>query len=183
MKNNFEAYKKQTEPEKYEKAQNWKIAIGLQAVDGLTPSEYLIETAKANIDGKITIDEVKQRLETYYKEKPVKSTDHERIEEADKVSARIAEILAEKTFSLTPLEYLGIHRRLFAGVYKFAGQIRDYNITKDEWVLNGDTVYYASADNLKATLEYDIATEKKFSYTGLSKQGIINHIAEFISYL
>jgi fido (protein-threonine AMPylation protein) len=121
-------------------------------VDGLKPSEYLIETAKKNIEGDITIDEVKKRIETYYQQHPTK-TDEDRTEEADKVSARIAEMLGEQTFTFSPAEYLNIHRRLFNGIYEFSGKIRDYNITKKEWVLNGETVLYASADSLRATLE------------------------------
>jgi fido (protein-threonine AMPylation protein) len=179
---NFDEYLRQGEPNKVEKAKNWKTAIGLQQVDGLKPSEYLIETAKQNIEGYITIDEVKKRIDIYYQQHLTK-IDEERTEEADKVSARIAEILSEQTFTFSPVEYLTIHRRLFTGIYKFAGKIRDYNITKKEWVLNGETVLYASADSLKATLEYDFEQERKFSYKGLSKQEIVEHIAHFISYL
>lgn len=179
---NFDEYLRQGEPNKAEKAKVWKTAIGLQQVDGLKPSEYLIETAKQNIEGDITIDEVKKRIEIYYQQHPTK-TDEDRTEEADKVSARIAEMLSEQTFTLSPAEYLNIHRRLFTGLYKFAGKIRDYNITKKEWVLNGETVLYASADSLRATLEYDFEQEKKFSYRGLNEQEIINHIAHFISNL
>lgn len=179
---NFDEYLRQGEPNKAEKAKVWKTAIGLQQVDGLKPSEYLIETAKQNIEGDITIDEVKKRIENYYQQHPTK-TDEDRTEEADKVSARIAEMLSEQTFTFSPAEYLNIHRRLFTGIYKFAGKIRDYNITKKEWVLNGETVLYASADNLRATLEYDFEQEKKFSYKGLNEQEIIEHIAHFISNL
>lgn len=179
---NFEEYLRQGEPNKAEKAKLWKTAIGLQQVDGLKPSEYLIATAKQNIEGYITIDEVKKRIDSYYQQHPTK-TDEERTEEADKVSARIAEMLGEQTFTFSPAEYLFIHHRLFQGIYKFAGKIRDYNITKKEWVLNGETVLYASANNLKATLEYDFEQERKFSYKGLSEQEIIEHIAHFISYL
>jgi len=179
---NFDEYLRQGEPNKAEKAKVWKTAIGLQQVDGLKPSEYLIETAKQNIEGNITLNEVKKRIESYYQQHPTK-TDEDRTEEADKVSARIVEMLSEQTFTFSPAEYLSIHRRLFAGIYKFAGKIRDYNITKKEWVLNGETVLYASADSLKATLEYDFEQEKKFSYKGLSEQEIIEHIAHFISYL
>ncbi|MBS1759683.1 MAG: Fic family protein [Bacteroidetes bacterium] len=179
---NFDEYLRQGEPNKAEKAKVWKTAIGLQQVDGLKPSEYLIETAKQNIEGDITINEVKKRIDSYYQQHPTK-TDEDRTEEADKVSARIAEMLSEQTFTFSPAEYLSIHRRLFQGIYKFAGKIRDYNITKKEWVLNGETVLYASADSLKATLEYDFEQEKKFSYKGLSEQEIIEHIAHFISYL
>lgn len=179
---NFDEYLRQGEPNKAEKAKVWKTAIGLQQVDGLKPSEYLIETAKQNIEGDITIDEVKKRIESYYQQHPTKS-DEDRTEEADKVSARIAEMLSEQTFTFSPAEYLNIHRRLFTGIYKFAGKIRDYNITKKEWVLNGETVLYASADSLRATLEYDFGQERKFSYKGLSEQEIIEHIAHFISNL
>ena len=179
---NFDEYLRQGEPNKSEKAKVWKTAIGLQDVDGLKPSDYLIFTAKENIEGKISIDEVKLRIDSYYKQHPAKDTEN-RTEEADKVSARIAEILSEQTFTFSPIEYLTIHRRLFHGVYKHAGKIRDYNITKKEWVLNGETVLYASAESLKATLEYDLAQEKKFSFKGLSKQEIIEHISHFISYL
>lgn len=179
---NFDEYLRQGEPNKAEKAKVWKTAIGLQQVDGLKPSEYLIETAKQNIEGDITIDEVKKRIDSYYQQHPTK-TDEDRTEEADKVSARIAEMLSEQTFTFSPAEYLAIHRRLFQGIYKFAGKIRDYNITKKEWVLNGETVLYASADSLKATLEYDFEHEKKFSYKGLNEQEIIEHITHFISYL
>ena len=117
-------------------------------MDGLKPSNYLIETAKQNIEGDITIDEVKKRIESYYLQHPTK-TDEDRTEEADKVSARIAEILSEQAFTFSPVEYLTIHYRLFKGIYKFAGKIRDYNVTKKEWVLDGETVLYANADSLR----------------------------------
>ncbi|MEM6299391.1 MAG: Fic family protein [Bacteroidota bacterium] len=178
----FEEYLRQGEPEKSEKAKVWKAAIGLQQVDGLKPSDYLIETARQNIEGDITIKEVKSRLDSYYKTHTTRK-DEARTEEADKVSARITEILGEEAFTFSPVEYLSIHRRLFTGIYSHAGKIRDYNITKKEWVLNGETVLYASADNLKETLAYDFQQEKSFSYRGLSQQEIIEHIAHFIAYL
>lgn len=177
---NFDEYLRQGEPNRAEKAKVWKTAIGLQQVDGLKPSEYLIETAKQNIEGDITIDEVKKRIESYYQQHPTKS-DTDRTEEADKVSARVAEMLSEQTFAFSLAAYLTIHRRLFTGIFKFAGKIRDYNITKKEWVLNGETVLYGSADSLRATLEYDFDQERKFSYKGLSEQEIIEHLAHFIS--
>ncbi|GHV34302.1 cell filamentation protein Fic [Bacteroidia bacterium] len=181
---NFDEYIRQREPEQQEKGYIWQTAIGLQMVDGLKPSAYLIETAKQNIEGDITFDEVKSRIDAYYKTQSNRQTDtDDRTEEADKVSARIAEILSEKTFSFSPAEYLNIHRRLFSGVYKFAGKIRDYNITKSEWVLNGETVLYASADTVRATLEFDFEQEKAFSYKGLSKLQIMEHIARFVAYL
>ncbi|MDR2201589.1 MAG: Fic family protein [Clostridiales bacterium] len=177
----FEEYKRQGEPDKKEKSGIWRTAIGLQQVDGLTPSEYLIKTAKRNIEGEISIYEAQEFLDGYYKAKPAKSADGDRTEEADKVSARIAEILSEKTFTFSPAEYITIHKRLFAGIYKHAGKIRAYNISKSEWVLNGETVYYASADSIRAALNYDFTREKSFDYRGLTKEAIASRIAKFIS--
>jgi fido (protein-threonine AMPylation protein)/predicted transcriptional regulator len=185
MIDDFEEYIRQGEPSQKVKSQIWKTAIGLQQVDGLTPSAYLIETAKENIEGKITIDEVKYRIDNYYKQQDSKQVvDGDRTEEADKVSANITEILSEQTFSFSPAELLSIHKRLFTGVENIrveVGKIRDYNITKNEWVLNGKTVYYASADNINETLSYDFLQEKNFNYKGHSKQEIVKHIAKFIS--
>ena len=125
----FDEYIRQGEPSRKEKAQIWQTAIGLQDVDGLKPSDYLIEMARENIEDKITINEVLQRIDSYYKQQSNrKNIGTERTEEADKVSARITEILSNNTFSFSPLEYIEIHRRLFTGIYKFAGKIRNYNL-------------------------------------------------------
>lgn len=180
----FDEYIRQGEPSQKEKAQIWQTAIGLQAVDGLTPSAYLIQTAKENIEGDITIEEVQYRIDSYYKQQEQRVDVEDRTEEADKVSANITKLLSEKTFSCSPAELRSIHRRLFTGVKAIrvkVGEFRDHNITKSEWVLNGKTVYYASADNIKATLEYDFAQEKNFSYKGLTKREIVEHIVKFIS--
>lgn len=171
----------QGEPEQKERGFLWDTAIGLQKVDGLKPSDYLIATANENINGDITLDEAYTRIESYYKARPVRIDDESRTEEADKVSARIAQILSEKTFSFNPPEYISIHRRLFDGLYKFAGKIRDYNISKNEWVLNGNTVYYASAQSIRDTLDYDFTQEKAFNYKGLSVRETAEHIARFVS--
>ena len=178
----FKEYIKETEPEKRDKGYAQHTAIGLQAVDGLRPSKYLIDTAIKNIEGDISIDEAGELLNSYYKENP-KSDETDRTEEADKVSLRIAKILSEKAFSFTPNEYISIHRKLFMGIYSHAGRIRDYNITKKEWVLNGATVMYGSASELRATLEYDFSEEKKFSYKNLNMDQIIHHLAVFVSRL
>ncbi|MCL2104065.1 MAG: Fic family protein [Kiritimatiellaeota bacterium] len=180
MDSHFEAYIRQGEPEQRAKGHAWQTAIGLQEVDGLKPSQYLIETARQNIEGDITIAEAKVLIDSYYKAKPVKAV-ADRTEEADKVSARIAEILTEKAFSFSPAEYLAIHGRLFEGIYTFAGKTRDYNITKDEWVLNGETVYYASAESIRATLNHDFERERNFDYKGGSLLSTVRHIADFVS--
>ena len=113
----------------------------------------------------------------------LKADTDDRTEEADKVAVRIAKILSEKAFSFTPNEYISIHKKLFAGIYGHAGKLRDYNITKKEWVLNGATVLYGSASELRVTLDYDFAEEKKFSYKNLSMEEIIHHLAFFVSRL
>ena len=178
----FKEYIKETEPEKRDKGYAWHTAIGLQAVDGLRPSKYLIDTSIKNIEGDISIDEAGELLNSYYEENP-KSDATDRAEEADKVSLRIVKILSEKAFSFTPNEYISIHRKLFTGIYSHAGRIRDYNITKKEWVLNGAMVMYGSASELRATLEYDFSEEKKFSYKNLNMDQIIHHLAVFVSRL
>ena len=179
--NDFEEYIRQSEPHKREKGYAWQTAIGLQAVDGLKPSEYLKEKARQHIEGDITIDEVKQLVDSYYKSKVARSSSEDRTEEADKVSARITEILSENTFTFSPIEYLAIHRHLFEGIFSHAGQIRDYNITKNEWVLKGATVLYASAGSIRETLEYDFSQEKIFDYKNLNIDEAIRHIARFVS--
>ena len=178
----FKEYIRESEPSKREKGYAWHTAIGLQAVDGLQTSEYLKHTAVRNIEGEISFEEAGALLQNYYEENPSRDAE-DRTEEADKVSLRIAALLSEKAFSFTPNEYLSIHRKLFTGIYSHAGCIRDYNITKREWVLNGGTVIYGSATELRATLDYDFSEEKKFSYQNLSMDEIIRHLAVFVSRL
>lgn len=176
----LEEYIRQGEPQQRERGETWKLAIGLQQVDGLTPSGYLLDTAKRHIEGDISIGEAKMLIDSYYKSAAGrKEAENDRTEEADKVSARITEILAEKTFSFTPAQLTSIHRRLFEGIYKQAGRIRDYNITKNEWVLGGKTVYYASADTIGETLDYDMGQERAFDYANLNVDDAISHLARF----
>ena len=124
-KDPFKEYIKESEPEKRDKGYAWHTAIGLQAVDGLKTSQYLVDTAIRNIEGDISIDEANSLLNSYYEENP-KQDPGDRTEEADKVALRIAKILSEKAFSFTPNEYISIHKKLFVGIYKHAGKIRDY---------------------------------------------------------
>lgn len=202
----FDSYILQREPDQQENGKLWQIAIGLQQVDGLTPSKYLYETAKRNIDGEITIEEAKQLIDSYYETRQGRTEDEDDAEAADKVSVRIREILAEKTFSFTPDLLLSIHKRLFTGVfYKVkAGRFRDYNISKREWVFDapapkaqmsiisthanggyiptyGESVLYANADMIRQTLEYDFGQEKAFDYSKLSKEDTIKHLTRFIA--
>ena len=153
----FKEYIKQSEPTKREKGYAWHTAIGLQAVDRLKPSQYLIDTAIKNIEGDISIDEAQELLNSYYEENP-KSDDEDRTEEADKVAVRIAKILSEKGFSFTPNEYISIHKKLFVGIYSHAGKIRDYNITKKEYELHNRTMHISGM--FKITIKTDIESRK-----------------------
>ena len=174
-------YIKQDEPDKSEKAKNWETAIGLQDVDGLKPSAYLLDTAKEHIEGNININEVKERINKYYKESNERKKFEGNTEEADKVSVRITELLSENAFNFSPTELLNIHKRLFDGIYEMAGKYRDYNITKDEWILNDDTITYSSFESIKETLDYDFDQERNFSYKGLNLEDSIKHLCRFIS--
>ena len=177
----LDEYIRQGEVDRAEKSAAWQTAIGLQDVDGLQTSDYLLETAKEHIEGKIDIATAQKRISSYYEQRNERLTVEQDTMEADIVASRIAELLAEKTFQFSPAELQSIHRRLFAGVFKSAGQYRTYNITKKEWVLNGNTVFYASFDSIRDTLEYDFNQEKEFSYAGLDATQAIKHIAMFIS--
>ena len=177
----FDEYLRQGEPSQKESAENWKTAIGLQAVDGLQPSAYLIDVAKRNIEGEITLDETRKLIDSYYQSKTVRTPKDKDEEEADKVSANIAKILASKTFAFNTNGYVSLHRRIFEGVFKHAGEIRQYDISKKEWVLEGDSVNYLNWEDLRRALDWDIEQEKNFSYKGLTDDEKIEHIAKFIS--
>lgn len=177
----FESYIQSSEPGKQAKASAWKTAIGLQAVDGLQTSDYLKDTAVKHIEGDISIDEVKTLINSYYQSKTMRTPTDEDTEEADKVSANIARILNEQSFAFSVTGFTSVHRRLFEGVFKFAGKIRNYDITKKEWVLRGDTVLYVNSEDLRMALEYDLEQEKSFSYKNLSINEVVTHIARFIS--
>jgi len=175
-------YIKKGEPSKAEKAKAWETAIGLQDVDGLKPSKYLIDTAKEHIEGNINIEEVENRINKYYKVLDKRKADEtENTEEADKVAIRITEILSDKSFNFSPAELISIHQRLFSGIYKHAGKIRNYNIEKEEWVLKKDTVIYASYETIMDSLQYDFEQEKNFSYKDLSLEESIKHLCRFTS--
>lgn len=177
----LEEYIRQGEPNRIEKSEAWQAAIGLQDVDGLRTSEYLLDTAKEHIEGKIDIEEAQKRIQSYYEKRGERTELEDDTREADIVSARIAKLLGEKTFQFSPAEWLSIHRCLFEGLFVHAGRTRTYNVTKPEWVLNGNTVIYSSWYSIKETLEYDFSTEKRFSYEGLTLEEAVKHLAKFAS--
>ena len=178
----FEQYIRHTDASKKEKKLAWSTAIGLQQVDGLKPSEYLYETAKRNIEGELSFEEAKNLIDSYYRSQKSRLED-ERTEEADKVSSRIAQLLSEPSFNFTPYFLLAIHKRLFEGIFRFAGKIRDYDITKREWILDGDTVIYGAAFDLDNALTYDFKQEEAFDYSDPFSDATIKHITFFVSRL
>lgn len=177
----FDEYIRQGEPGKREKAEYWQTAIGLQAVDGLKTSDYLKETARKHIEGDIDIDQARELIKSYYQSKSVREPDDDEKQEADKVSANITKILSSETFDFSSNGIISLHRRIFEGVFKHAGKVRDYNITKKEWVLEGDTVNYLNWEDLQRALDYDLKQEHKFSYKCISHDAMIAHIASFVS--
>lgn len=177
----FDQYIRQGEPDKREKAYAWSTAIGLQAVDGLQTSEYLQQTARRHIEGEISIEEVRNLVKTYYQSKTLRESDDDDKQEADKVSANITKVLSSKTLDFSTSGYISVHRRVFEGVFKHAGTLRKYDITKREWVLDGDTVNYLNWEDLRRAIDYDIEQEKSFSYKGLSSDEMITHISRFVS--
>lgn len=178
---NFDEYIKASEPHKRERAEAWRVAIGLQAVDGLQVSEYLKQTARQHIEGEITIDEAREQIKQYYISKTQHDADDEEKSEADRVSGNIAKLIGSPSFTFSAAGVMAIHRGIFEGVFKHAGKLRTYDITKKEWVLQGDTIMYGRWQDLRMALDYDIEQEKQFDYRGLSMAEVIEHLAKFVS--
>ena len=180
MNLDFDKYYEAPEPGRRERAYGWATAIGLQDVDGLKPSQYLIDTAKRHIEGEISQEEARRLVDEYYETKEGHDLPAD-VQEADKVSARMIAVINSPTFNFSVAYYLGLHRQIFDGVFKFAGEIRSVELTKREWVLNGDSVQYTPSCMIKDTLEYDFDRERKFKYKGLSEDRFVEHFAAFIS--
>ena len=178
---NFDEYIRQGEPPKKERAEAWRVAIGLQAVDGLKTSDYLQDTARRNIEGEITIDEARELVKEYYIKKTTHDEDDADKEEADRVSSNISKLLQTDAFTYSVAGLAAIHRAIFEGVFKHAGRFRDYDISKKEWVLRGDSVLYGRWQDLRMAIEYDLGQEHQFDYTGLKKDQMVEHLAKFVS--
>ncbi len=175
----FDEYIVHGEPGQKEKADAWQTAIGLQDVDGLKVSTYLLDTARQNIEGDITIDEARDRIKVYYETK----SGHDAVdEEGDKTSVNIAKILSEPSFAFSLVGLTSIHRRIFEGVFKFAGQLRKVELSKKEWVLGGNaSVSYQPAIDLREAIEYDISREKEFDYSNRPMTEVIKHLSQFVA--
>lgn len=167
------------------KQENWNTAFGLQAVDGLMPSKYMVSLAKENIKGNMTYSEVEHNLSEYY-EKIDRSELNRSEKQADEVSVRIVKILNDHAFTFSFLTYKLYHKELFSGVDigisgKYVGNFRDYNISKKEPVLDGKSVQYADFRMIEETLKYDFDEERSQKYFSMSKDKQIQRISEFTS--
>ena len=177
----FDEYIRQGEPAQQARAELWRTAIGLQAVDGLQTSDYLKATAQKHIEGEIDIDEACQLIRTYYQSKSAREAINDDECEADKASANITKILSSASLDFSAKGFVALHRRIFDGVLKHAGELRQYDITKKEWVLDGDTVNYLNWEDLYRALDFDIMQERQFSYKNLTREQQVVHIAQFVS--
>lgn len=177
----FDMYIRHGEPGQKEKAGYWQTAIGLQAVDGLTVSDYLQDTARRHIEGDITIDDARELVNQYYITKTAHDAIDEDKEEADRVSSNIVKVLSSPTFNFTTVGYQSVHRRIFEGVLKHAGEFRSYDITKKEWVLEGDTVLYLNWEDLRRAIDYDLEQERAYTYKGKAPDELITHLTRFVS--
>lgn len=180
MNEDFDKYYEATEPGMRERAYAWATAIGLQDVDGLKPSKYLLATAKRNIEGEITQEQARQIVDAYYESKDAHDVPPE-TQEADKVAARMIGVINSPTFTFSPTYYFGLHQRIFEGVLPNAGEMRTVELMKREWVLNGDSVQYGPSFLIEKSLKDAFAEEKRFSYKGLSEDAFVMHFAAFIS--
>ena len=153
----------------------WSAAIGLQAVDGLKPSQYLISLANDNINGKKTYSEISEELNKEYK------GSCSRQKEADIVSCRIAQILEQSSFVMSSEFLLSIHDFLFEDVFEpeWVGRYRKVNLTKKEDILYGDTVYYTDFLSIKSQLRFLLEEELSYNYSKPMTLDDIEHLSEF----
>ena len=163
------------------KQEYWNTGIGLNKVDNLEPSKYLIDLSKKNINGELKYSEVENLLKTYYETQNQSDISIQREKECDIVSLRIAQLLEDKSFGFSPVALKNIHKFLFKDIYDFAGNYRNYNITKNEEILNGDTVKCVNYQDIESYIEYDFKEEKDFDYSKLNKDELISHIIKFTS--
>ena len=178
---NFDEYIRQGEPAQRERADAWRVAIGLQAVDGLKTSGYLQETARRNIEGEISIDEARELVKQYYINKTTHDKDDDDTEEADKVSCNISKLLQTDAFTYSVGGFAAIHKAIFEGVFKHAGKFREYDISKKEWVLRGGSVLYGRWQDLQMSIKYDLEQERQFDYSGLNQEQMVEHLTNFVT--
>jgi len=162
------------------KRYRWDIAFGLQAVDGLKPSEYMRELAEQHIEGKIKYQEVERKIKEYYSDNKNNNVDEK---EADIVSLRIKKILESKSFILDISMLNSIHKELFTDVLTDVpvGMFRKYNFTKEEDVLYGDTVIYAPEVTISDVLYNYFLREEAAPYGEMNDYDKAMSVKDFIS--
>lgn len=165
--------------------ENWEVGIGLNEVDGLTPSSYLIQLTKESIEGKKTFDEIEIDLKKYYSKQDKNSINYSEME-CDLVSTRIAKLLEDRAFVFSPIQLKSIHRKLFSELLlderdNSIGEYRKYNISKKEPILNGDTVIYGEYITIDEFLKYDFENESSKNYSEMSLDKQIKSLARFTS--
>lgn len=160
------------------KLELWQTGFGLQQVDGLTPSQYMVDLATEHIEGKIDYQQVYDQISQYHDETDDSS------KEADIVSLRIVELLSNSAFKFAPTTLKAIHRELFYEVLPQGVKLGEYrlnNIRKDEPILEGASVIYDDYRTIADSLAYDFNEEKNIDYRQKTREEIVNHIRKFIS--
>ena len=168
------------------KREYWDTSFGLQAVDGLKPSEYMQSLADDHVAGRKSYYEVNEELNHYYSENSserIKNSDFE----ADEVSKAIYAILSDEAFRFDVPTFKSYHRRLFQGLHNddlfHPGEFRTVNITKKEYILNGDTVQYQDYSMLEETMQYDFSEEEKQNYIDMTDDEKVSRLSEFTSHI
>lgn len=175
-------YIEEIKPNNYANQLKWDMAIGLQEVDNLKSSKYFEKLIDDNVEGNKTLEQVKQELKEYYLEKNKKQDINSNELECDFVSTRIVELLDQDNFELSVNYLKYVHKYLFQDVCEFAGEFRTINFSKQEKILNGDSVAYGDCKTLKESLEYNISLEKEKNYMEMSIVEIVDNITKFSSY-
>ncbi len=168
-------------PEQKERVLYWKTAIGLQDVDALEPSPFLLRIALDHTRGSIDLAEAERQVERDVRERTKDGGIGNRSLEADLVPVHLVRLLCEDSFDLSPSAWRAIHQELFRGVFRHAGSYRTCNLTKREWALKGQTVAYTPWPHIPETVTYDLQREAGFSWQGLTAAEAIRHIADFIA--
>ncbi len=159
-----------------------EIGVGLNQVDNLKPSKYFYKV----IEESKTYDEAEKKLQEYYKTKDLNDSSTKKEKECDIISVRIAKILESKSFVHSPIMLKDIHKSLFQDIFvghlaKYVGIFRNYNISKEEPILNGDSVNYGNHSEILEYLAYDFEQEKNKDYTKIPKDKWAQNFSKFIS--
>ncbi len=176
----FDRYLHQANPDRGRRAVLWQAAIGLQDVDRLLVSRHLLETARRNVEGTLSLDDCHDIIVKYWQEHPFDEPQQAQHREADLVALNIVRALILKQFSFSTSGFIDIHKQLFSGVFDFAGRVRDHDIAKKEWVLDKASVQYCHFENITSDLTTFLSKEKTIDYHRFDTDEMISHLAEFL---